>query len=395
MSTGGIRLGVIGHGDRISDVINRYFRAVEPDLQVVGIVDPDEKGARSRLADCDRENAAFYPTLDDLVRKGRPDALAIGTRCNLHAPYAIEAARCNLPLYLEKPVGISMDQAVALEHAFENSRCQVVVSFALRVSPLCTMMRDCIERDVIGPPVHVHAVNDIPYGTSYWEQFYRDYGISGGLLLKMATHDFDYLMFLMGSPIVRVAAMGTFHHVFGGTKKAGLRCSECDEQDQCLESPIHRFRNGLAESLQDHRCLYSVDCGSRETGTNEDCSSALFEFASGAHGVYSQVFYTRRDAEARGATVSGYGGTLKFDWYTNEMSCVRHHARFGAVERVSPERSDFGGDIELAHDFINVIKGNCRSRTPIQTGLQSVYACLAARESAREGRMVQVRQVGS
>ena len=394
MSAGTIRLGVIGHGGRISGVIKSFLRSVEPDLRVVGIVDPDEEGARSRLADCDKEDVLFYPTVDELVRKGRPDALAIGTRCNLHGPFAVQAARYDLPLYLEKPVSISMDQAVALERAFEDSRCQVVVSFPLRVSPLCVLMRDYIERDVIGPPVHVHAVNDVPYGTCYWEHFYRDYTISGGLFLQKATHDFDYLMFLMGSPMVRVAAMGTFHHVFGGTKPAGLRCSNCDEQDQCLESPGNRFRNGLAGAAQDHLCLYSVDCGSTETGTNEDCSSALFEFASGAHGVYSQVFYTRRDAGTRGATVSGYGGTLKFDWYTNEMRCFRHHAPFGATERAGGNMSHFGGDNELAHDFINVIKGKGRPRTPIETGLQSVYACLAARESAREGRMVQVRQVG-
>ena len=61
---------------------------------------------------------------------------------------------------------------------------------------------------------------------------------------------------------------------------------------------------------------------------NEDSSSALLEFASGAHGVYTQVFYARRDAATRGATISGYRGTLSFDWYTNELKRVRHHAPF-------------------------------------------------------------------
>ncbi|MBM4086329.1 MAG: gfo/Idh/MocA family oxidoreductase, partial [Planctomycetes bacterium] len=45
-----IRLGVIGHGNRISGVIKHCLRQVEPGVRVVGIVDPDEKGARSRLA---------------------------------------------------------------------------------------------------------------------------------------------------------------------------------------------------------------------------------------------------------------------------------------------------------------------------------------------------------
>ena len=33
-------------------------------------------------------------------------------------------------------------------------------------------------------------------------------------------------------------------------------------------------------------------------------------------------------------------------------------------------------------------------RTPIETGIQSVYACLAAKQSAEKGRFVDVRLVG-
>ena len=138
-----------------------------------------------------------------------------------------------------------------------------------------------------------------------------------------------------------------------------------------------------------------MDCGSAETGRNEDCSSALIQFASGAHGVYTQVFYARRDAATRGATVSGYMGTVSFDWYTNELKRVRHHAPFSATEGAGEGASHFGGDTELAHDFIGLIKGTASSRTPIETGLASVYACLAARQSALTGELVDVRQVGA
>jgi predicted dehydrogenase len=389
-----IRLGVMGHGGRISSMIKGPFREAEPDLRVVGIVDPDEQGARSRLAESDQHDVAFYPTLDDMIREGKLDALAIGTRCNLHAPYAIQAAKYDLPLFLEKPIAISMEQATALEAAFTNSSCPVVVSFPLRVSPLCVLAREYVETGAVGEPVHVTAVNYVPYGTTYWEHFYRDYSISGGLFLQKATHDFDYLAYLMGQPIVRVAAMGTWGKVFGGTKAAGLHCSECDEQLTCLESPQNRRRNGSGGRLVDHPCLYSVDCGSPETGWNEDCSSALLEFASGAHGAYTQVFYSRRDAGRRGATVSGYLGEVGFDWYTNELKRVRHHRPFSATERAGEGASHFGGDSELAHDFIGLIKGTAVSRTPIQTGLASVYSCLAARESSLTGQFVQVRQVG-
>jgi len=93
--------------------------------------------------------------------------------------------------------------------------------------------------------------------------------------------------------------------------------------------------------------------------------------------------------------VSGYLGTVSFDWYTNELRRVRHHAPFSATERAGEGASHFGGDMELAHDFIDVIRGRGTSRTPIETGIQSVYACLAAKASSERGRFVQVRQVGA
>lgn len=390
-----IRLGVIGHGGRMSAMIKSAFRAAAPDLRVAGIVDSDERGARERLADVDKADVVFYSSLSEMVRKGKLDALAIGTRCDTHAPYAVEAARYDLPLFLEKPVAISMAQAERLEKAFVKSKCRVVVSFPLRVSPLCMLARKFVEENAVGEPVHILGVNYVSYGTTYWENFYRNYKISGGLFLQKATHDFDYMTYLMGAQIVRVAAMGTFSKVFGGRKPAGLVCSKCREQNTCLESPQNRKRNGSGPHTDDHPCVYSAACGSVKTGTNEDASSALLEFENGAHGVYTQVFFSRRDAATRGATISGHLGTVSFDWYANSLKRVRHHAPFSDTVRAAQGLSHFGGDAELAMDFIGLIRGTCKkSRTPIATGIQSVYTCLAARESARAGRFVKVRQAG-
>lgn len=390
-----IKMGVIGHGGRISGVIKHCLREVEPDIRVVGIVDPDEAGARARLTESDREGVAFYKDAKSLIEKGKPDALAIGTRCNLHAPYAIEVAKYDLPLYLEKPVAINMKQATALEKAFEGSKCDVVVSFPLRVSPLCMLTRQYIEEGAIGEADHIMAINYVPYGTVYWDAGYRNWDITQGLFLQKATHDFDYMMYLMDSPIVRVGAMWNRARVFGGGRKpAGLVCSACDESATCLESPSNRKRNCSGGTTNDHPCSFSIDCGLPETGTNEDCSSALVEFASGAHGVYTQVFYTRRDAATRGATVSGYHGTLSFDWYTNELKRVRHHSPFTDTIKAGQGMSHFGGDLELAHDFIDVVNGKGKTRTSVWKGVQSVYSCLAAKESAEKGRFIKARLVG-
>ena len=388
-----IRLGVVGYGLR-STLMVKTFRKADPDVRVVAVVDPDEAGVRARLEEIDKSDVVFYKNLKDMIMRANLDGLFIATRCNLHTPYAIEASKYNVPIFLEKPVATSMNQVLSLEKAFLKFKSQVVVGFPLRITPICTLTKKLIEEGAVGTPQHILGVNYVPYGTVYFDEMYRNYEVTQGLFLQKATHDFDYMSFLMGSPIVRVCAMKTCGRVFGGKKKANMKCSQCREANTCLESPKNRIRNCSSSQLKDHWCTFGRDCGSPQTGMNEDSSSALLEFASGVHGVYTQVFFTRRDALVRGSTISGYHGTVSFDWYKNEIIRVRHHAPFSDTIKAGGEAEHFGGDTELAHDFVNIMRGKGKSRTPISTGLASVYSCLAAKESAEKGKFIKVRQVG-
>lgn len=392
-----MRLGIVGYGHRMACLMVGPMMGSGTKFSVVGVVDPAEEPVRTRLRDwgCeDQKDVPFYPDLKALIRKAKPDGLMIGTSCSLHTPYAIEAAKTGLPIFLEKPVATSMAQAAALEKAFRHSRSEVVVSFPLRVSPLCARARQLIEQGTIGHPEHIAALNYVPYGTCYWSP--GSYERMQGLFLQKATHDLDYMMYLMGARITRVGAMATYGRVFGGRKRAGLVCSKCGEADTCPESPANRRRNGslTGKKNPDHTCLFSRDLGSPAAGICEDASSCVVEFDSGTHGVYTQVFYSRRDAGRRGPIVSGYLGTVSFDWYRNDVTVVHHHRPFSDVLTAKGGASHFGGDDELIHDFFALVQGTLkRSRTPIETGLASVYACLAAKESAETGRFVKVRPV--
>ncbi|MDD5482971.1 MAG: Gfo/Idh/MocA family oxidoreductase [Kiritimatiellae bacterium] len=158
-----IRLGVAGYGHRISSFIGAVLRKAEPaafqaEIRVAGIVDPDEAGARARLDECDRKDVVFYKSLDEMARRARLDGLLIGTRCNLHAFYAIQAARYDIPVFLEKPVAVSMRQALDLENAYSRAKSPpVAVSFPLRVSPLCVQARRLIRDGAVGSAEHIAA----------------------------------------------------------------------------------------------------------------------------------------------------------------------------------------------------------------------------------------------
>lgn len=361
-----IRLGIIGLGQRLAHMVS-CFQASDPSVTIVGIVDPAPAAALERLPADKRTGIRFYDTLQDMLREARPDAIAVGTRCNLHASYAKAIAATGLPLFLEKPVATTMDDARDLERVFADAAGEVVVSFPLRVSALAEMARTKLESGAIGRVEHILGVNYVPYGNVYFDSWYRDHGITQGLFLQKATHDLDYLAHLAGSPIVRVAAMAQHGRVF---RDLSLKPAEGD----------------------DTRAYYE-QIGTPETGMNEDASSTLLEFANGAQGVYTQVFYTKHHGAARGATISGFKGTLRFDWYRNELLLHRHDTARTEMERPPEGLNHFGGDSVLADNFVAVIKGEARSASPISAGLRSVYACLAAKESAETGRFVDVRQL--
>jgi predicted dehydrogenase len=308
------------------------------------------------------------------------DAMLIGTRCTLHTPYAVKVLERNLPLFLEKPVATNWEQLAALQAAHERTHSQVVVSFPLRVSPLCETARAIIDSGAIGTVEHVQAVNNVPfYAGGYYHGWMRDEEQTGGLWLQKATHDLDYLNSLVRQQPVRLAAMES-KTVFRGDMPAGLKCVDCWRQVECPESPYNLFRQGVTHEVEpnDWLCSFAVDTG------NHDSASAIIQYESGIHAVYTQNFYARRGARARGATLVGYRGTITFDWYKEELTLHLHHSN--RVERhhfQSTGAGHHGGDEALVEEFLNAVAGNSTARAPLAAGILSAQMCLMARDSCQ------------
>ncbi len=373
-----IRLGVIGYGNRMRWVLDTIDR-VGPGASVTALVDPQAEALRAAYPDPLRSTAVFEH-VDQMLDEADLDGVLIGTRCSLHTPLAIKVLERNLPLFLEKPVATTWEQLAALAAAAERSRSPVVVSFPLRVSAICEAARALVDAGVIGTIEHVQAVNNVPfYGSIYYHGWMRDEHETGGLWLQKATHDFDYLNSLVRQRPTRICAMES-KTVFRGEMPTGLRCAECERLDACPESPGNlSYFQELTPPVDPNAwlCSYAVDTG------NHDSASAIIQYASGLHAVYSQNFYTRGGAAARGATLIGYRGTIKFDWYQDELTV--HHHLSGKTERhrfdVGDGRDHHGGDEELARDFLGVISGRGQGRAPLQAAILSAQMCLLARES--------------
>ena len=152
----------------------------------------------------------------------------------------------------------------------------------MRLTTLCLTAKEIIDSGRLGEIHHVQAWNNVPYGACYYQAWYRDENETQGLFLQKATHDFDYINYLLGLRPTAVCAM-TSKQIMKGDRPAGLRCDDCAEWDTCLESPYHlhitrgeRDRVGPTGLL----CAFAKDTG------NEDSGSALVRYASGMHVAY-------------------------------------------------------------------------------------------------------------
>ena len=376
------KIGFIGYGLR-SETMMKAFRSLDADIRVAGISDPRESLIREQVKnDPYFSDTVFYESAEALLYNDGLDGVFIGTRCNLHTELACMVLKQGIPLFLEKPVCINRNQYETLRDAAVGKEHHVVVSFPLRVSMICKEMRRIVESGELGRITMVQAVNTPPYGSVYYHSWYRDPSVTGGLFLQKATHDMDYINYLLDEIPVHVYAKTAKLH-FKGDHPADLRCEDCSAYYSCTESS-YVVSKILKEDPTGNLCCFAVDTG------NEDCAAAVYTTESGCIVSYCQNFVVKKSAARRGARLIGTKGSAEFDWYTGEIRRDMYFTPQTAVHKFSfADGNHFGGDEMLALEFLKVMDGQ-PSESNLTAGLQSAAACLAAKESADTEKPVNI-----
>lgn len=384
-----LRLGIIGYGRRIAHMAKN--------LAIFGIPYQVTAVADLRASEIQAENdpflanAAFFNSTDELLAQATSDldGIMIGTRCYLHTEMACKVAPTNLPIFLEKPVAITFDEVRQLETTFANYPAPVVVSFPLRLSPMAQRVKAIIESGQIGTVEHVVAFNDVPYGSGYFRSWHRNYAENGGLWLQKATHDLDYLNYLIGQRPTWISAINA-RRVYGGDMPWGQHCGDCHLRESCPESPFTRFRFGFEQDGVEYFgrrnfCVFS------EGFELEDMGSCLVEYENGAQLSYTQNFFARYKAARRGARLYGYRGAIEFDWYTNQIKIYNHMSPTVDTIDFTGDMPHFGGDRELCYDFLVAMRDRTPTRSPLAAGITSALTCLWARESSKTRQNYDIR----
>lgn len=195
-----VRIGIVGSGFMARTHVGAY--ASIEDADVVAVASPntaDEFIAEHGL------DAETYTTAIDLFDDADVDAVDICTPTPTHRELVEAAADRGLATFCEKPLAGSLDDAHAAAEAVDEAGIQFMVGHVLRFFPAYERIKTTVDAGGIGDLGVVRARRLSRFPDWGHENWYANQTKSGGALVDLAIHDFDYLRWVFG-PVDRVFA---------------------------------------------------------------------------------------------------------------------------------------------------------------------------------------------
>src|SRR5215207_2976381 len=195
-----ISVGVIGSGGMGSRHAETLSATVSG-ARVAGVTDLDLSRAEKLAAECGSDVIVFENERA-LIQHDDVDAVVITTPDNTHAGLVMDCLQHEKPVFCEKPLATTVEDARGIVDAeVELGRKVVQVGFMRRYDPQHLDVKSAIDSGAIGHPVlfkGTHRNLGSPPGSS-----------SESILVNSAVHDLDSARWLLGQEIEEVYVHGT------------------------------------------------------------------------------------------------------------------------------------------------------------------------------------------
>jgi UDP-N-acetylglucosamine 3-dehydrogenase len=174
-----------------------------PEVEVVGVAD-----ARSGSAAVGATvvGARAYPSYEDLVAEEDVEVVDVCLPTTYHRELALRAAREGRHVILEKPISRTLEDAAAILEAFAGTENRLFVGHVVRFFPEYVRIKAMMDAGDLGTVGVARTSRRSPF-LSGWNDWYADWRMSGGVLLDLVIHDFDFLRWTLGE-VERVYARG-------------------------------------------------------------------------------------------------------------------------------------------------------------------------------------------
>ncbi len=331
-----VTFGIIGAG-RIGKLHADNLLSRADGARLKAITDPflDEDWAASRNIPLTGKDHRIL--LDD----PEIDAILIGSPSAEHAPQMIECAEAGKHIFCEKPIALDPEIIRNALAEVDKSGVKLQVGFNRRFDPNFAAVQQQVASGALGAPhiIRITSRDPAPPPAEYVAG-------SGGMFLDMTIHDFDMARFLSGSEVSEVHAYGTV-----------------------LVDP--------------------------EIGKAGDIDTAVIslKFANGALGIIENSRKAVYGYDQR-VEVFGAKGTAMADNNTptsmvvlNESGTIRDKPLYFFMERY---KIAFVSEMQA---FVDAIREDKPTLVSGKDGLVPVLIAMAAKESLKTGKPVQVVSV--
>ncbi|MEH7114356.1 Gfo/Idh/MocA family oxidoreductase [Neobacillus niacini] len=193
---------LIGAGTMGMEHANSYYSM--EDVHLVGIVDLRREQAEQIIGENDTK---IFQTLEEAVNAlEHIDVIDICVPTFLHKEYVHKAADYGIDVICEKPLAYTLEDARDMIDYCENKDVKLFVGHVVRFFPQYSKAHDLVSNGTIGDigVVRTKRGGNFPAG---WSDWYADHTKSGGVILDLIIHDFDFLRWTFGE-VERVFAKG-------------------------------------------------------------------------------------------------------------------------------------------------------------------------------------------
>ncbi|NBF09419.1 Gfo/Idh/MocA family protein [Pseudomonas sp. Fl4BN1] len=283
-----------------------------------------------------------------LLKEVRPDAVIIANPNNLHVRTALDCLAAGVPVLLEKPVGVHLNEVRELVAASRRSGVPVLVGHHRRHNPLIARAHQLVHSGALGRLTTVTALWQLQKPASYFDiPWRREAG--AGMLLTNLIHDLDLLRHLCGE-VRQVQAMTS-------NAVRGYANEDC-------AAVLLQFDNGALGSL---------------TGSDAVAAPWSWELDSGENPVYP------RQADQPCYLLAGTEGALSIPqlqrWHYAEAGAGWHQPLLMQQEAFAPDEAL---RLQLQH-FVKVARGEVEPLVSAADAARTLALIEAIRQAAVTG----------
>jgi predicted dehydrogenase len=415
-----VTLAVVGAGNRGS--AHAGWALTHPDRARVTAVAEPRAVRRDRFASRHGiPGSASFTSWQELAARDRmADAVLVCTQDAAHAEPAIAFAELGYHVLLEKPMATTEADCRRIVVAVEQAGVLFAVCHVLRYTPYTALVRQVVGGGRLGTVMsvqHLEPVGFSHHAHSYVRGAWRRQDASTFMLLAKSCHDLDWLRYMVGRPIRRVASFGGLSHFRPENRPAGAadRCLDCAVEPTCpysavrfythhlerggdwpLDAVIDRYTEADLLTALRHgpygRCVYACD------NDVVDHQVVAMEFDGGATGTLAMTAFNA--GGHRRTRLFGTHGELEGDGETVRV----HEFLTGTTEVLSARPpgdataggGHGGGDWGLLDAFVRAVATGDRSHvlTGPRESLEAHLVAFAAERARREGVVATVPPEG-